>query len=104
MFLDPAEQALYPDWGGSAQCLIANLRQSVGSDVDDQRFIELTGELSLASPRFGELWARHDVKGQWGGPIRFDHPQVGKLTLNRERLAIGGAEGQIGRASCRGEV
>lgn len=93
MFLDPAEQALYPDWRGSAQCLIANLRQSVGSDVDDQRFIELTGELSLASPRFGELWARHDVKGQWGGPIRFDHPQVGKLTLNRERLAIGGAEG-----------
>ncbi len=92
MFLDPAEQALYPDWENSTQCLIGNLRQSVGNDVDDVRFIELAGELSLASPRFRELWARHDVKGQYGSPMRFDHPQVGEMTLNRERLGIGGAE------------
>lgn len=92
MFLDPAEQALYPDWQNSTQCLIGNLRQSVGNDVDDARFIELAGELSLASPRFRELWARHDVKAQYGSPMRFDHPQVGEMTLNRERLGIGGAE------------
>lgn len=92
MFLDPAEQALYPDWKNSTQCLIANLRQSVGTDIDDPRFIELAGELSLASPRFRELWARHDVKGQYGSPMRFDHPQVGELTLNRERLSIGEAD------------
>lgn len=92
MFLDPAEQALYPDWQNSTQCLIGNLRQSVGTDVDDARFIELAGELALASPRFRELWARHDVKGQFGSPMRFDHPQVGDMTLNRERLGIDGAE------------
>lgn len=92
LFLDPAEQALYPDWKDSTQCLIGNLRQSVGTDIDDPRFIELAGELSLASPRFRELWARHDVKGQFGAPMRFDHPQVGEMTLNRERLSIGGAE------------
>ena len=92
LFLDPAEQALYPDWKDSTQCLIGNLRQSVGTDIDDPRFIELAGELSLASPRFRELWARHDVKGQFGAPMHFDHPQVGEMTLNRERLSIGGAE------------
>lgn len=92
MFLDPAEQALHPDWRGSTECLIANLRQSVGTDIDDPRFIELAGELSLASPEFRELWARHDVKGQWGGPMRFIHPQVGEMTLNRERLSIGGTD------------
>jgi transcriptional regulator with XRE-family HTH domain len=93
LFLDPAEQALSPDWRGATECLIANLRRSVGTDIDDPRFIELAGELSLASPRFRELWARHDVKGQWGAPMRFDHPQVGEMTLNRERLAIGGTDG-----------
>ncbi|WP_182525250.1 helix-turn-helix domain-containing protein [Nocardioides dongkuii] len=89
-FLDPAEQAYYPDWEAMTACFIAALRQAVGSDIDDPRFIELTGELSLASPRFRQLWARHEVRGQVGTPIRFDHPQVGELTLNRERLSIGG--------------
>ncbi|MCZ7475700.1 MULTISPECIES: helix-turn-helix transcriptional regulator [unclassified Micromonospora] len=92
MFLDPAEQARYPDWQDLTECLVANLRQAVGTDVDDPRFIELTGELALASARFRQLWARHEVRGQSGGPIRMRHPQLGELTLNRERLAIGGAE------------
>ncbi|MET8067645.1 helix-turn-helix transcriptional regulator [Micromonospora sp. NPDC005313] len=92
MFLDPAEQARYPDWQDLTECLVANLRQAVGTDVDDPRFIELTGELALASARFRQLWARHEVRGQSGGPIRMRHPQLGELTLNRERLTIGGAE------------
>jgi transcriptional regulator with XRE-family HTH domain len=93
MFLDPAEQALYPEWQTMTECFVANLRQAVGTDIDDPRFIELTGELALGSDRFRRLWARHEVRGQRGTPVRFDHPQVGDLTLNRERLAINGADG-----------
>ena len=92
LFLDPAEQALHPEWENVTECFVANLRQAVGTDVDDPRFIELTGELSLASPRFRQLWARHEVRGQRGTPIRFEHPQVGSMTLNRERLAVSGTE------------
>ncbi|MFI5708055.1 helix-turn-helix transcriptional regulator [Kribbella sp. NPDC051620] len=92
LFLDPAEQALHPDWQDVTECLIANLRQSVGNDLDDPRLIELTTELSRASARFRELWARHEVRGQRGTPLRINHPQVGELTLNRERLRIDGAE------------
>ena len=92
MFLDPAEQAYYPDWQDVTECFIANLRQAVGSDINDSRFIELTGELSLASARFRQLWARHEIRGQRGTPMRINHPQVGELTLNRERLSIGGTE------------
>jgi hypothetical protein len=95
MFLDPAEQALHPQWEDVTECFVANLRQAVGTDVDDPRFIELTGELTLASPRFRQLWARHEVRGQRGTPIRFDHPQVGEMTLNRERLAINGTDDQM---------
>lgn len=93
LFLDPAEQDLYPDWEEVTECLVASLRQAVGKDIDDPRFIELTGELSLASPRFVKLWAKHDVKGRTGGSLRLNHPQVGELTLNRERLEVGGADG-----------
>ena len=64
----------------------------MGNDVGDPRFIKLTGELSLASPRFRQLWARHEVRGQRGTPIRMNHPQLGELTLNRERLGIGGTD------------
>jgi transcriptional regulator with XRE-family HTH domain len=92
MFLDPAAHVLYPEWVDVTECFVANLRQAVGNDVDDPRFIELAGELSLASPRFRQLWARHEVRGQTGGVLQFDHPVVGALTLNRERMSIGGAE------------
>ncbi|GID28722.1 helix-turn-helix transcriptional regulator [Paractinoplanes brasiliensis] len=93
LFLDPAEQALHPEWQNVTECFVANLRQAVGTDIDDPRFIELTGELSLASPRFRQLWGRHEVRGQTGAPVQLNHPQVGELTLNRERLAVGGTEG-----------
>jgi transcriptional regulator with XRE-family HTH domain len=92
LFLDPAEQALHLQWENVTECFVANLRQAVGTDVDDPRFIELTGELCLASPRFRQLWARHEVRGQRGTPILLDHPQVGQLTLNRERLSINGTD------------
>lgn len=93
LFLDPAEQALHPEWEAVTECFVANLRQAVGNDIGDPRFIELTGELTLASPRFRQLWARHEVRGQRGTPLRLEHPQVGPMTLNRERLAIDGADG-----------
>jgi transcriptional regulator with XRE-family HTH domain len=92
MFLNPAEQALHPEWENVTECFVANLRLAVGNDHDDPRFTALTGELSQASPRFRQLWARHEVRGQRGGPIRLDHPTVGALTLNRDRLAISGTQ------------
>lgn len=95
VFLDPAEQSLFPDWDLAAAGLVAGFRQSVGTDTDDPRFIELVGELALASPRFRQIWARHDVRGREGAPVRFDHPQVGELRLNREKLVIGGSEGMM---------
>jgi transcriptional regulator with XRE-family HTH domain len=95
MFLDPAEQAFYPDWEQSTVALVAGFRESVGTDTDDPRLIELVGELSLASERFRTLWARHDVKSHQGASVTLDHPQLGAMTLNREKLAVGGTSGQF---------
>ncbi|MET1075459.1 MAG: hypothetical protein ABWY11_22620 [Umezawaea sp.] len=82
------------DQDGTTECDAPSLRQSVGTDTDDDRFVELVGELSLVSPRFRALWNRHDVGNQRGAPVPFDHPRVGQLRLHRERLAISGTGGQ----------
>jgi hypothetical protein len=67
----------------------------LGTDTDDPRFIELVGELSLASDQFRQLWARHDVRARTGAAVTLAHPQVGELTLDREKLEIGGTDGQL---------
>jgi DNA-binding XRE family transcriptional regulator len=95
VFLDPQERALYPDWDADTATLVAGFRESVGTDTDDPRFVQLVGELSLGSEQFRQLWARHDVQSLRGRPTRLDHPQVGELTLRREKLTIGGATGQM---------
>ena len=92
VFLDPAELALFPDPDLAMAGIVAGFRQSVGTDTDDPRFIELVGELSLRSQRFRELWARHDVALRQGSSARFDHPQVGELYVNREKLRVVGME------------
>ncbi|WP_203819150.1 helix-turn-helix domain-containing protein [Paractinoplanes ferrugineus] len=95
VFLDPQERALHPDWETDTATLVAGFRESVGADTDDPRFVLLVGELSLASDKFRQLWARHDVQALRGRPARLDHPEVGELTLRREKLAIGGTTGQM---------
>jgi transcriptional regulator with XRE-family HTH domain len=95
VFLDPAERALYPDWEHATARLVAGFRESVGTDLDDPGFVQLVGELSLASDQFRRLWARHDVQAREGTPTRLRHPELGDLTLSREKLAIGGSPGQL---------
>jgi hypothetical protein len=89
MFLDPAEQDLYPDWEQALAGMIAAFRTSVGARLDDPEVARLVGELSLRSERFRQLWARHDVKAFAGAPVRMRHPDVGMLELAREKLSIG---------------
>lgn len=93
IFLEPEDKSLHEGWDSITECLAASLRHAVGTDFDDPRFTELVTELSLASRRFRELWPRHDIGIQRGTQVVFAHPQVGKLRLNREHLAVSGTSG-----------
>lgn len=95
LFLDPEERTFFPDWEGATLGLVAGFRRSVGTETDDPRFVELVGELSIASDRFRQLWARHDVGPRQGASMVFNHPEVGSLRLDREKLAITGADGIV---------
>lgn len=88
VFLDPAEQELFSHAESAAGVLVAGFRQSVGTDVDDPRVVELVGELSILSPLFRELWARHDVAERAGGQVTMNHPQVGELALDRDKFSL----------------
>jgi transcriptional regulator with XRE-family HTH domain len=90
LLLDPEEQAFHQDWAKSAAGFIAAFRESIGTDADDPRFVELVGELSLSSAHFRTLWARHDVRALEGGTAVVNHPVVGELRLNRDKLPVGG--------------
>ncbi|OCG73176.1 helix-turn-helix transcriptional regulator [Microbacterium sediminis] len=88
LLLDPEEQAFHEDWEQAAAGIVAALRRSIGDDLDDPRFVELVGELSLSSERFRSLWARQDVRSLDGGTTTVHHPVVGELRLHRDKLPV----------------
>jgi transcriptional regulator with XRE-family HTH domain len=95
LFLDEGERALYPEWDRAAAKMVAGFRASVGTETTDPRVVTLVGELSLASEQFRQLWARHDVRAGEGGLTLLRHPQLGDLSVSREKLTIGGTDRQL---------
>ena len=91
--LEPAARELYVDWDEATDVAVSGLREAAGSDPEDPRLQSLIDELSAASERFRELWARADV-GYRVGVLHMRHPKVGDLYLHRYRLNIPHSGGQ----------
>ena len=91
--LDPAARELYVDWEEATDVAVSGLREAAGSDPDNPRLRSLIDELSVASERFRELWARADV-GYRTGVVHMRHPRVGDLHLHRHRFNIPHSDGQ----------
>jgi transcriptional regulator with XRE-family HTH domain len=91
--LDPAACDLYVDWDQATDVVVSGLREAAGSDPDDPRVWSLVDELSAASERFRELWARADV-GYRADVVHMRHPLVGDLYLHPNRFNIPHSGGQ----------
>ena len=72
---------------------MSGLREAAGSDPDDPRLRALIDELSGASARFRELWARAEV-GYRPDVVHMRHPDVGDLYLHPNRFNIPHSGGQ----------
>lgn len=94
-FLDPAERELHENWEQATASAVGQLRASMGARADDPQMTALVGELSVKSERFRRLWARQDVVAPAGGPATLHHPEVGEMTLYREKLQVSGTDGQV---------
>jgi transcriptional regulator with XRE-family HTH domain len=93
VFLDPDQREFRREWEQLTADGVAGLRSLAGPNVDDPDLLELVDELSAGSERFRELWNRHDIATRQGGINRVNHPDVGPLDLNSEKLDITGTEG-----------
>ena len=91
--LEPAARELYVDWDEAVEDSVRGLREVTARDLDDPKVRVLLDELSTASQRFRELWARADV-GYRTGTIHMRHPRGGEIHLRRNRLSVPHRGGQ----------
>ena len=95
IFLDPEIRALFctGEWDGSG--LVGALRVRYQRGQPDRRVRALISELIEHSPLFRRLWEEHGVVKRMSGRKTFDHPEVGVVELDWERLTVPSAGGQV---------
>jgi transcriptional regulator with XRE-family HTH domain len=86
----------YPDWecvfldeGDLHASLVAGYRGGMAEHVGEPAWRDLTARLLECSPRFAELWSRHDVAGPGTRIKLVDNPAVGLLKLEPYNLWVG---------------
>ncbi|MFB7494546.1 hypothetical protein ACFC09_07525 [Streptomyces sp. NPDC056161] len=90
VLLDPDMRVFHPAWDEMAVSTAGGLRAAAGPDHhDDPHLIRTVRELSVRSPEFRQLWARHDIRQRTHAAKRFRHPLVGELTLDQTGLRRG---------------
>jgi hypothetical protein len=94
LFLDPHTRELYRNWAEESALAVASLRYTAAHFPDDRLLAELVGDLSIHSPEFARLWARHDVRLCSSGTKLLRHPEVGDLELHYEVLGLPDSNGQ----------
>jgi transcriptional regulator with XRE-family HTH domain len=92
-YLDPRAREFFADWNRSARECIAALRMQVGRNPFDRELSELVGELSTRSAEFATIWGTHNVRLHRNVEKRFNHPIVGQLSLQYDRLEVAGETG-----------
>ncbi|MCK8680944.1 helix-turn-helix domain-containing protein [Streptomyces lichenis] len=88
VFLSPHARELYVDWEAKATEVVSFLRMYAGCSADDPQLSVLVGDLSVRSPEFRAMWAKHTVAEKGHGVKRLAHPVVGELTLAYETLKV----------------
>ncbi len=94
LFLDPHTRDLHRNWRGEAALAVASMRFVAAQFRGDRELAELIGELTLNSPDFARLWAKHPVQKCTSGTKQFRHPEVGDLDLDFEVLHLPDVSGQ----------
>jgi transcriptional regulator with XRE-family HTH domain len=88
VFCDPRARELFADWPAVADEAVAHLRSSAGHLVDDPHVRTLVDDLLASSPEFAERWQRRDVQRHISGHKRFDHPTLGRFTVEYDVVAV----------------
>lgn len=95
IFLDPEIRELYFAGGWDGSGLVAALRVRYERGQPEPRVRALIAELQERSPVFRQLWDEHGVVKRMHGRKTFNHPEVGVIELDWDRLTVPGSGGQV---------
>ncbi len=93
-FLDPRSRSFFVDWEVAADDMAALLRAEAGRNPGDRALSDLVDELTTRSDDFRARWGRHNVLFHRQGMATFQHPTVGRLTLDYQDLDLPADPGQ----------
>jgi len=88
VFFNRDAQSIYVDWERAAKDTVALLRSEAGRNPHDRELTDLVGELATKSEEFRTLWAAHNVRLHTKGVKQLNHPIVGELELDYNRLEV----------------
>jgi hypothetical protein len=87
LFTQPAWRDLIVEQEDVAY-VVARFRGNMADHVGEPAWMALVQELSEVSPRFAELWERHDVATGTSRVKRYLHPKVGLIRLVSTALTL----------------
>ncbi|MEU4422204.1 helix-turn-helix transcriptional regulator [Actinoplanes sp. NPDC024001] len=87
-FTDPATRLIHPaaDRPEQSRIIVADLHGSFLRDGAGSRAAAIVDALLASSEEFAGLWREHPVASTYCGRKRFEHPEVGLLELDCQRL------------------
>jgi MmyB-like transcription regulator ligand binding domain len=88
-----AAERVFPDWDVAADDAVSLLRAEAARSPDSPVVTGLVGELATRSEEFRSRWAAHNVKAHRHGVKRFQHADVGELSLTYNVFDITGVGG-----------
>jgi len=95
IFLDPEIHRLFFAGGWRGAGLVAALRVRYERGRPEPRVEALISELLERSPHFRQVWEEHGVVKRMQGRKVFNHPEVGEIELDWDRLTVPGSGGQV---------
>jgi transcriptional regulator with XRE-family HTH domain len=71
---------------------VADLHEALGRYPEDPDLRALIADLREVSPRFAELWERRPVARRAADRKTFEHPEIGRITLDCDVLTVAGSD------------
>jgi transcriptional regulator with XRE-family HTH domain len=93
LFRDDESRLRCAGWESMALDYIGMLRATVDLDPGHPRAVAIIGELSIQSPEFRRMWARHDVRESVHGAKTIRHPRIGDIDVEWDAYPLPGAPG-----------
>lgn len=96
-FIDPTVRAAYPEdeHDHYSRLHVADLRAAVTRRGNDEASTRLVARLRDASEEFARLWDLHEVAVRRNSRMRVQHPLVGLLDLDLQRLLTPSTDQQL---------